>query len=107
MFETAVRSGRPTRSPTRPPAERFGRSSFLRHPRFAQAREIGGVDQGADLRHPPRLEGPQASDAGVTIMASQLPGFGELGESGDINRARPPRRCLWPQGDTERAPPDY
>jgi len=44
-----------------------------------QAGEIGAFDQRADLRHSPRLDRPQAGDAGVSIVADQSARFVELG----------------------------
>ena len=53
--------------------------SFLRQPGLAETGKIRGFDQGAHFRNPPRFDGPQASDAGVTIVADQPARFGELG----------------------------
>src|SRR5205085_12248019 len=53
-------------------------TSLLRHPGFAQAGEITGFDQGADLRHAPRIDGPQAGNTGITIIPDQPARFGQL-----------------------------
>ena len=50
----------------------------LRNSGLAQSGEISGFVQGADLRHPPRFDGPQARDAGITIVADQPTGLGEF-----------------------------
>src|ERR1700694_212449 len=52
--------------------------SFLRHPGLAQAGEISGFEQSADLRYPPIFFGLEASDAGKAIVAEQPPGFVEF-----------------------------
>src|SRR5262249_44911360 len=46
---------------------------------LAQAGEISGFEQGADLRYSEMLRVLQASHARVAIVAGQPPGFGELG----------------------------
>jgi hypothetical protein len=45
---------------------------FLRHADLAQAGEISGLEQSADLRY----GGHQASEARKTIVATQPPSFG-------------------------------
>src|SRR5437762_13139343 len=74
-------SGRPAYGPRpmAPPTWSSTPTSFLRHPGLAQTGEIGGFDQGADVGHSPRFGGPQAGDAGITIVADQHAGFRELG----------------------------
>src|SRR5882757_3694142 len=55
------------------------RCSSLRYPGLAQTGEISGFGQAANFRHPPRFDGPQACDGGVTIVADQPASFGEFG----------------------------
>src|SRR5580700_7107261 len=52
--------------------------SLLRHSGLAQAGEISGFDQSADLLYPPIFRAPEASDARKAIVAEQLSGFGEF-----------------------------
>jgi hypothetical protein len=61
--------------------EATGKESLLfRHPCFAQALEISGLVQRADLRHSEISDGLQAGDARPTIVADHQPaGFGEFG----------------------------
>jgi hypothetical protein len=73
----ALDSRRAHRTDPWPIADR--RRSFLGHPGLAQSSEISGFDQGLDLRHAPRRDRPQVGDAGITIIANQSSGFGELG----------------------------
>src|SRR5215469_2916818 len=62
---------------------------FPRNTGLAQPGKICGFDQGADLRHSPRLDRPQTGGAGVKILTYQAARFGELPRSG-IGTFRPP-----------------
>jgi len=52
--------------------------SFFRHAGLAQAGEVSGFDQSADLRYAPIFDSPEASNARKAIVAEQPPGFGEF-----------------------------
>src|SRR6516165_10175835 len=54
-----------------------GRRSFLRHAGLAQAGEIGGFVQSANLWYPEIPAGYHASDAGIKSVGAQLSRFGE------------------------------
>ena len=62
----------------------FADRSFFRHAGLAQAGEIGGFEQGADLRHPPIprpadcSSGLHTRDAQKTIVGDQPASFGEF-----------------------------
>jgi hypothetical protein len=58
-----------------PSRTKIGRS-FLRHAGFAQTDEMGGFEQGADLRHPKIYDGLKAGDARIAIVAGQPAGLG-------------------------------
>src|SRR6516164_6323946 len=54
---------------------------FLHHSSLAQASEIRGFEQGADLRHPEITDGLQSGDTRISIVVAQPAGFGEFGGS--------------------------
>src|SRR5689334_9701441 len=51
---------------------------FFRHSRLAQAREIRGFVEGADLRHPVVCGALQTSNARITPVKAQSPRFGKF-----------------------------
>src|ERR1700737_1844174 len=56
-------------------------ASLFRHSGFAQTSEIGGFEEGLDLRYhcPVNSKSAQSGEARKTIVAAQPAGFGELG----------------------------
>ena len=62
----------------RAPTRRGSRALFFRHPGLALAGEKGGLDQGADFRHPVRYGGLQVGDARITTIGGEPPRFGEF-----------------------------
>ena len=67
---------------------RAGHLLLLRHPGLAQAGEKGGLEQGADFRHPPVMDGLQAGEARVAIVAAQPAGFGKFGGARSVSPLR-------------------
>src|SRR5215469_18271656 len=57
------------------------RCSFLRHPGLAQAADVGGFEQSADLRYeyPEIFNGPQAGEARIAVVGAQPAGLGNFG----------------------------
>jgi hypothetical protein len=81
-----IRSGVSSAVGSRSPSS-FGASSklrhllLLRHAGPAEAGDIGGFEQGVDLRHQSLVvfDGPQASEARKAVVAAQPAGLGEFG----------------------------
>jgi hypothetical protein len=58
---------------------RAARHSLFCHTRSAQPDKICRFEQGTDLRHPKRSDGPQTGDTRISIIATQFPGRGKFG----------------------------
>src|SRR5215469_15412063 len=62
---------------------RSGMASLLRHPGLAQTGDIGGFEQGADLRYqlPEIFDLAQPGEARKAVVAAEPAGLGEFGGS--------------------------